>query len=432
MVAVAALARSGRADVEKGPYLQAVTPAAITVMWEASPAMAGRVTVEGPGLPSGGKTVEVSPAEIERAVIDGLAPASRYRYVVEIGATRETGEFATAPAKGSAAPLAFAVIGDNGVEQEVHRRLIDRVLDDAPEFIISTGDLVGDAGSLHQWTSFFAVDHDLLRDRVLFPAFGNHDVKTSDGPIDVLRWFTLPDAEPSQQYYAFSYGRSRFVVLNSNERGVALDDETAWLEHTLADARADTDVDHVFVVMHHPLFSIGHHGGKILLRQRWAPVLERFHVTAVFAGHDHVYERARAGGVRYFVSGGGGASLYQHAEHADSQRDAAAVQRFAAVHHYLRVEVDGERVAVTAVRPDGTVIETTEWSEPTRATPSLPAPPANPPAVELLANVAPTPVAGAIDDPLQDRGVVPVAIAGAIALLLAISLLAFNVRRHRA
>jgi 3',5'-cyclic AMP phosphodiesterase CpdA len=117
----------------------------------------------------------------------------------------------------------------------------------------------------------------------------------------------------------------------------------------------------VFVVMHHPPFSISLHGGSRELRERWTPLFEKYQVTAVFSGHDHVYERAEHDGIRYFVSGGGGAPLYPRRPHPNPV-DLDAVKKFERTFHFLRVAVTGGRVEVTGVRSDGTVIETTAWS----------------------------------------------------------------------
>jgi hypothetical protein len=82
----------------------------------------------------------------------------------------------------------------------------------------------------------------------------------------------------------------------------------------------------------------------------------------VFSGHDHVYSRAENNDVHYFVSGGGGAPLYPRRPRSNPI-DVAAVKKFERVLHYLRVTVTGNRLDVTAVRADGTIIETTTWTD---------------------------------------------------------------------
>jgi hypothetical protein len=108
----------------------------------------------------------------------------------------------------------------------------------------------------------------------------------------------------------------------------------------------------VFVLVHQPPFSVGGHCGAALAEADWVGLFERHRVSAVFAGHDHAYERMERGGVRYFVSGGGGAPVYP--ERPDcATYDRAARRVYAGRHHYLRVRVIDDAVEVTAVPVGG-------------------------------------------------------------------------------
>jgi hypothetical protein len=80
-------------------------------------------------------------------------------------------------------------------------------------------------------------------------------------------------------------------------------------------------------------------------------VLRRHRVDLVISGHDHAYERGDDEGLRYVVSGGGGAPLYR-------RRDERAMTRsFASEHHYVRVDVEREQVRFTTLRPDGSTVD---------------------------------------------------------------------------
>ena len=98
------------------------------------------------------------------------------------------------------------------------------------------------------------------------------------------------------------------------------------------------------------------------LRERWTPLFEKYQVSAVFSGHDHVYERADHNGIHYFVSGGGGAPLYPRRPKSNPI-DIEAVKKFERVLHYLRVNVSGNHLEVSAIRTDGTIIETQSWTD---------------------------------------------------------------------
>ena len=354
----------------KGPYLQDLAPTSITVMWHLDQAAPASVVVEGPG---GVRVFHAPAARIGETALDRLRPASRYRYRLEIGAQSWRGEFATAPEVGADVPFSFVVMGDTRSDTDAHRRVIDRMAQTVPDFVVGTGDMVDDGYRQDQWQQFFDVEGQLLRDNVFFPSVGNHDRQGRGRTADSYRaFFSVPDnGGDTERYYAFSYAAARFLVLDSNEYSFALTDQTAWLERELIAARQDPSIRHVFAVMHHPPFSISLHGGARDLRERWTPLFEKYQVSAVFSGHDHVYERAERNGIRYFVSGGGGAPLYPREPNA-SQVDVEAVKKFERAFHFLRVTVTGNRVEVIGVRTDGSIIETTTWVDSVRRIPPSP------------------------------------------------------------
>ena len=388
----------------KGPYLQDLAPTSITVMWHLDHAAPARVVVDGPG---GERTIEVEAARIGEAAIGHLTPASRYRYRVETGGQLWNGEFATAPEVGADVPFSFSVVGDTRNGVDAHRRVVERLAQEVPDFVLGTGDMVDDGSQGEQWQQFFDIEHRLLRDNVYYPAVGNHDRQGRGRTADSYRaFFSVPDnGGDTERYYAFSYAAARFLVLDSNEYSFALSDQTSWLERELIAARQDPAVHHVFVIMHHPPYSISVHGGSRDLRERWTPLFEKYQVSAVFSGHDHVYERAEHNGIRYFVTGGGGAPLYPRQPNA-SPADVEAVKKFERAFHFLRVAVTRSRVEVTGVRADGTVIETTAWTDSAAAPVAAQRGPATVPAAGAAPEVV-TPVsspASAVAPPVEPSG----------------------------
>jgi predicted phosphodiesterase len=388
----------------KGPYLQNVTPTAVTIMWQNDRTVGGTLTVQGAGED---RAIEVDACRICEVVVDGLTPSRRYAYRVavagdgpeaQVPAAGRAGEFATSPAAGADVPVTFIVYGDTRQYTENHRRVVQRAATEVPDFLLATGDMVDEGSKLDEWQTFFDVESDLIRDNVLYPALGNHDRQGRGRTADTYRqFFSLPENSPNpEREYAFTFARVRVVVLDSNASSFALTDQTAWLERELIAARQDAAIDHVFVVMHHPPYSISLHGGQRELREMWTPLFERYGVAAVFSGHDHVYSRAEVNGIRYFVSGGGGAPLYPRSQRA-SERDKAAVKAFERVNHYLRVQVRGAQIEIAAIRVDGTTIESIGWQDESvarrkgpPAAPAAEAPPAAaPPVVPAVGAGAP-------------------------------------------
>jgi hypothetical protein len=340
----------------KGPYLQNVTGQSVTLMWESSHRVAGKVEL----LDGSRRVIDSEESEIHEVVVDGLEPGTRYRYRVTADGDSVTGEFATAPEAG--APFSFVVFGDSRSNAGSHRRVVERVRREVPDFILGTGDMVDRGSREDEWQTFFEIERDLLRENVMFPSLGNHDRQGRGRTADNFRkYFSLPENSPNpERYYAFTYSNARFLVLDSNAYAFALTDQTAWIEQQLQQARLDPKIRHIFVSMHHPPYSISLHGGRIELRDAWTPLYEKYGVTAVFSGHDHCYSRAEKNGVRYFVSGGGGAPLYPRAR-KPAELDLQATRYFERTNHYLRVVVVGDLVEVDAVRADGSLMESVSW-----------------------------------------------------------------------
>lgn len=342
----------------KGPYLQQVSKTSITVMWQSSANTAGTLT-----LHTTPPRIFDSVAEsMHEVLIDGLSPGTRYEYSVESAGKIETGDFATAPEPGT--PFSFVVFGDSRSNANAHARVVERVRQEVPDFMLGTGDIVNEGASEADWAKLFEIEGALLREGVLFPSLGNHDRQGRGKTASNYRkYFSLPENSPDpERYYAFTYASARFLVLDSNAYSFALTDQTAWIEQQLQAARLSRHIEHIFVTMHHPPFSISLHGGQGELREAWTPLFEKYQVSAVFSGHDHVYSRAKKNGVNYFVSGGGGAPLYGRKKKSETI-DLDATKFFERVNHHLRVHIAGRHVEVSAVRADGTLIESLSWGQ---------------------------------------------------------------------
>jgi hypothetical protein len=253
-------------------------------------------------------------------------------------------------------PLTFLVYGDTR-DNQVGSALARLAQPLGGELILYTGDLVRNGGDVKYWLSFFHDEASLLADVPLYPTLGNHELFRDPTGANFRRFFVLPAHDDHSFYYAFDFGPARFIVLDGNHVD---DKQTAWLKDELEGSERD-GVPNVFVLEHQPALSVGAHCGEALAQADWVELFERHRVRAVFAGHDHAYERMERNGVRYFVSGGGGAELY--AESACAALDRAARRVYLPVHHLLRVRVSGPEVTVEALPLDGGVpLDVTRFS----------------------------------------------------------------------
>lgn len=370
------------------PYLQDVRTDGIVVRWETDVPVTGVVRLDLPGQ----RTAFLSPPGTMHEVrLSGLRPATRYRYVVAIRAVvppprgsaaaaagagvppgfnvhslqREvrspSAEFVTAPTSG---PFTFLVYGDNRDRDADHAQVIRAMIPEAPDFVIQTGDMVGNANEDHLWRRFFATASPILRSAPMYPALGNHELRGDPDASHFYRYFVVPGGEagrPKVVYYSFRYSNSLFIALDGNSPYDA--GQVLWLERTLQAASTDTGIRHVFVFVHQPPYAVGAYCGSERAQRRFVPLFQRYRVRAVFGGHEHAYQHLDRGGVRYFVSGGGGAPLYFRTQPC-SPEDQRSLQLFAAVHHYLRVRVRGAEASLTAVDKTGKVLEQVQLHHP--------------------------------------------------------------------
>ena len=366
-LALATPTAAAAASFARGPYLQDLGSRQVAVLLELDAPHA--VTLEiargvaGDAQPGAGasKTVTGSTDRVHELVAGGLEPATSYRYTVRVDdGTTATGSFTTAPEDDR--PFRFLLYGDNRSDGTAHAAVVHQMLQTPGDFLVQTGDMVADGSDPADWLRFFAIEHDLLRDRCTFAAIGNHEIAlpTSDGALRFARLFrNAGPAGSRERYSTFRWGDARFFMLDAQDDFAS--EERAWLEGALVAADAEPGLTWRFAVLHHGPYSSGLHGPNVALQLAHVPELLRtHHVDAVFSGHDHVYERGEVpvraadgavGPLRYVISGGGGAPLYP--EH----RDEPTVQRFEAVHHFLSVEVTRTQATLTAIRKDGSVLE---------------------------------------------------------------------------
>ena len=350
-----ALTASDVPGLARGPILGRVsaTGAAITFVTDI-PARAEVRFVAG-DVGSGRTVPSSAGGEAVRHLVTlgDLPPASVVRYHVVIeGAVGPELSFHTAPVLG--APVRFVVYGDSRSGHRAHAEILASVLAAAPDFVIHTGDLVLRGRDQGDWQRYFALAGDLLARIPVYPALGNHDL---GGPaLDDL--FPLPAIG---SWYGFDVGGVHVAVLDSAR--VSDPAQATWLDADLAAARA-RGATVLFAVAHQGAWSHGPHGGDDILRQRYVPILVAHGVAVLFSGHDHIYERGQVGGLRYVVSGGGGAELYEPrcGRHSRGcKKDGVAFA--AGAHHFVLVEVSGTTVRMCARRPDGRALEECETFE---------------------------------------------------------------------
>jgi 3',5'-cyclic AMP phosphodiesterase CpdA len=245
----------------------------------------------------------------------------------------------------SSQPLRFAVIGDSGTgarpQYEVGEQLAAARSGFPYELVLMLGDNMYGRQEPKDFVDKFERPYAaILRDGIpFFATLGNHDNPSNRS----YKGFNMR----GERYYTFARKGVRFVVLDTN----LLDPpQLAWAEETLKQATEDWKITY----FHHPLYSSGsRHGSNVELRVLLEPLLVRYGVSVVFAGHDHNYERTRPQkGITYFVEGSSG-----KLRRGDMAATAITASAFDLDQTFMLVEVHGDELTFRTLTRTGRTVD---------------------------------------------------------------------------
>ena len=246
----------------------------------------------------------------------------------------------------------FAVLGDFGTGERDEYNVAAQMLEvhhrSPLDLVLAVGDNIYPNGSARYFVKHFEEPFvGLLKEHVKFYAvLGNHDVE--EGRNDQLR-YPLFNMNGSN-YYTLSRGNGLvdFFMLDTTICDVT---QVTWLENSLRSSRAMWKV----AAMHHPLYSSGKkHGSDLRLRKLLEPLLTRYHVQVVFAGHDHVYERTKPQqGIQYFITGAGG-KMRRGDINLKSELRAASYDKD---NSFMVIEVDENEMTFKSISEKGEVVD---------------------------------------------------------------------------
>jgi tartrate-resistant acid phosphatase type 5 len=196
------------------------------------------------------------------------------------------------------------------------------------------GPLAGGAQSARWQTQFEDMYPASVFDCPAYAILGNHDYQTMpvskvDAELEYARMarpggkatrFTLPS-----RWYRFEFPEKdpliTFLALDSNMPKEKKNDvdftlteqeaaaELAWLE---AELKRPRTAPFLVAMGHHPVYSDGPHGDHPVLIRDWDPLFRKYNVSLYLAGHDHDLQHLEFAEhpTSFFLSGGGGADLY--------------------------------------------------------------------------------------------------------------------------
>lgn len=312
---------------------------------------------------------------------------------------------AAASLRGQARESRIIFVGDGGTGGSNQREVRDQMLRFPASLAFLLGDNIYERGSRELIGPRFDQVYGpvMARGTRFHAALGNHDVSNCTArtvtiePLpddaDAYRWdFSPCDVRHHLAHAPFGYINGHryysvrtdagspplgeIFVLDSNTLNTSqtklppLQTDRAqveWLERSLAASSARWKM----VAMHHPMHSpavpvktflfIPYNTGRareILLDRQLAPILKRHGVDAVLAGHNHFYARmVPQDGIRYFVTGGGGRSVY------DPRPEAGYMAAGDGFYHFLYVRLTRERFEYYAIDDEGRSRDAGWWAK---------------------------------------------------------------------
>jgi acid phosphatase type 7 len=195
------------------------------------------------------------------------------------------------------------------------------VADKSIRALLLLGDLQYDTGELSGFTTGYEKTYGRLNN-IAIPTPGNHEYGTENA-AGYFTYFGAKVHPETSGYYSTDLSASwHVVVLNSNCDFIGgcgkQSAQMKWLEADLAANKRPCTI----AIWHHPLFTSAERGPNTFMRPLW-DALDAAKVDLVLAGHEHQYERfapqrgdgsAASNGIRQFVVGTGGKSIYPFAK----------------------------------------------------------------------------------------------------------------------
>jgi len=269
----------------------------------------------------------------------------------------------------STTKMHFLVFGDSK-GRPPFKNVLKRADKLQPDFCLTTADLVNKGAGEQGIIDYAQLDKDggwFMKKYPMWPTVGNHEEAGGDDGLDnYTNFFGMKKA-----MYSFEYGNAKFIALPWPK---IKDDPTKldWLENELKSANGK----HIFIFKHRPHYDVG---SKKRTDVEGVPttvtkLYDKYKVTAIFSGHDHIYYRTKRNYTNYIISAGAGAPIYALKHEKDAikgdvyygkrlykeVKSGAVPYKFVdangsvtdieeAMYYVLSVKIDGEKISIEMI-----------------------------------------------------------------------------------
>ncbi len=281
--------------------------------------------------------------------------------------------------------FSFAVLGDTQMfnfpgNTGSLQKAVSQIQKIKPALMMTVGDLIQGCNTSDKCMNYKiwkGIVRPLLP--ITYEVVGNHDriVGNSDAHKAAAdkawqNFFNLPTNGPegySEFVYSFNAGNSHFVVLDSEKpkEHIIGQDQLDWLEKDLTANKQDN----TFVFYHEPAFPMSYKVGQSLdvfknERDALWTILDKYNVTAVFNGHEHIFSRQKIdaslfpdakNNIYQFIIGNTDASERQNVEIGNQ------VSYYHQGHDFVMVDVAGKEITVRLFSVDGELVDSFSFTK---------------------------------------------------------------------
>jgi hypothetical protein len=268
--------------------------------------------------------------------------------------------------------FSFVALGDSRSQPDEWRKVAAAVVKQQPLFVLFDGDMVQNGQYNYQWLEqLFKPAPQFFATIPQYVAIGNHERED--------RLFYQIFQRPQNPYrWSQQIGEVLIIIINGTRDWKSGSENMQWLEEQLRHSKAKF----IFLCSHYPAWSLGTHtrlnkDGRAreetvyYARKYIMPLLKKYRATAMFAGHDHFYERsAPSNGVTMILTGGAGAPIRKkynpgnlNSEQLEQfwQKQNPYSKVWVGKYHFCLITVDGDHCTMQAITPAGEVIDSITW-----------------------------------------------------------------------
>lgn len=259
-----------------------------------------------------------------------------------------------------AASWKFIAMGDtrgtgttDAINVPVLTEIANEIVSQNPDFVIVVGDLVysGAYTPFYNWKTIMSPVYQA--GIPVMPVLGNHDVSDINSYLTLFKNDVPTNGPSGETYRTFAFYHKNVLMIGMDNYVTSARVNQTWLNQILSQNK----LPHVFVYAHQPAFKANHADcmdDYPIDRDIFWNSLITNKCKIYFCGHDHFYDRLKAGGIYQMIVGNGGAPIYTSYSYNGNNSSWSPVNQYHSTKFgYTLITIDDLTVTISLYeRPD--------------------------------------------------------------------------------